>query len=315
MQSDTNGSDRLLWVFAAVGIISLTLTVTLTALEHAHHGTISLVWPAVHSRSPYCSRWQAIQDFRIQLRQDADAEEIARASHLVRRESGLALWATPQGEYWIPASDDKVLPILLAQEKRNIYGGTEWGVRAEDTVLDCGAYVGTWARQALDRGAKLVVEIEPTPESVQCIRRNLVKEIASGRAVVVAKGVWDSEGVLGLLENPHNTAGNSLLENQNSGLAVSIPVTTVDKLVSELRLSRVDFIKADIKGATERLLRGGRGVIARDRPRLAFSTEELGDDAGGIAALAKKILPGYEMKCGPCLSDGKEFYTDVLFFR
>lgn len=315
MQSHKNGSDRLLWVFAAVGIISVTLTATLTVLERAHHGTISLIWPAAHSRSPYCSRWQVMRDFRIQLRQDADAEEIGRASRLVRRESGLALWATPEGEYWIPASDAKVLPILLAQEKRNIYGGTEWGVRAEDVVLDCGAYVGTWARQALDRGARLVVEIEPSPESVECIRRNLAKEIASGRAVIVAKGIWDNEGALRLLENPHNTAGNSLVENENSGLTVSVPVTTVDRLASELRLPRVDFIKADIKGATGRLLRGGREVIARYRPRLAFSMEELVDDAGGTAALVKEILPGYEMKCGPCLSDGKEFYTDVLFFR
>jgi FkbM family methyltransferase len=307
MQSRTKIFDRLAMVVAVAGAVFLALLVL-------YPGVVVLLVPGVHSRSPFCSKWQAMRDHRIRLRQAADAKAIAGASHLVRRESGLALWATPQGEYWIPASDDKVLPILLAQEKRDIYGGADWGVRAGDTVLDCGAYVGTWARQALDRGAKLVVEIEPSPDSVECIRRNLAKEIAGGRVIIVPKGIWDSEGALKLFVNPNNTAGNSFVGSESSGTAVSIPVTTVDKLVAELRLSRVDFIKADIKGALERLLRGGKGVIVRDRPRLAFSTEEI-DDPGGVAALAKTMQPGYEMKCGPCFLSGTDIITDVLFFR
>jgi FkbM family methyltransferase len=305
----TNVFDRLAMAIAVTGVI------VLFALPLLCPGVLVPLLPGVHSRSPFCSKWKAMRDQRVLLRQWADAGAIARVSHLVRRESGLALWATPYGEYWIPASDDKILPILLAQEKRDIYGGEDWGVRAGDTVLDCGAYVGTWARQSLDRGAKLVVEIEPSPDSVECIRRNLAKEIAGGRVIIVAKGIWDSEGALRLFINPDNAAGNSFVENEDSGKAVTIPVTTVDKLASELRLSRVDFIKADIKGATERLLRGGKEVIARDRPRLAFSTEELVDYAGGVAARAKSIQPGYEMKCGPCFLSGKDIITDVLFFR
>ncbi|MGO9243064.1 MAG: FkbM family methyltransferase [Bryobacteraceae bacterium] len=311
MQNEKKSSQIFIKVCASLVIVALALS----ALVQLYPEALLLIVPRLHSRSAYCSRWQAMRDARVEQRQEADAEEIARASHLVRSESGLALWATPQGEYWVLASDAKVLPILLAQEKRDIYGGKDWGVRAGDIVLDCGAYVGTWARQALDRGAKLVVEIEPTPESVECIRRNLAKEIATGRAVIVAKGIWDSEGALKFFENPHNTAGNSFLANYDDGQAVSVPVTTVDKLVSDLRLPRVDFIKADIKGATGRLLRGGRGVIARDRPRLAFSMEEPMDDAGGTAALVRQILPGYEMKCGPCLVSSGEIFTDVLFFR
>jgi len=68
---------------------------------------------------------------------------------------------------------------------------------------------------------------------------------------------------------------------------------------------------ADVR---ERLLRGGKGVIVRDRPRLAFSTEEI-DDPGRVAALAKTMQPGYEMKCGPCFLSGTDIITDVLFFR
>jgi hypothetical protein len=89
----------------------------------------------------------------------------------------------------------------------------------------------------------------------------------------------------------------------------------VDRLAAELQLGRVDFIKADVKGATERVLRGAVQVILRDHPRIALSTEESADSSKSIAGLVHSIRPGYQMKCGPCLLDGKEIYTDVLFFR
>ena len=43
---------------------------------------------------------------------------------------------------------------------------------------------------------------------------------------------------------------------------VELPLTTIDKMVSELNLARVDFIKMDIEGAEPNALRGGRGTIA-----------------------------------------------------
>jgi FkbM family methyltransferase len=293
-------------------VIAFVALACLAALRF-YPGLVLLFKSDLKSRSPYCSVWNAVADARVELGQQEDAERIARASHIVSREGALTLWATPQGEYWIPSSDDRVLPILLAQSDRKIYGDRDRGVRPGDIVLDCGAYVGTYARLALSSGAKLVVAIEPSPDSVECLRRNLAREIADGRVVVYPKGVWDSETTLTLLVNPANTAGNGFVEGINA--IAGIPVTTIEKLVAELKLPRVDFIKADVKGATERLLRGGSAVIARDRPRIALSTEEPIDDAGAIAALVKKIQPAYEMKGGPCLTGDGGIYTDVLFFR
>ena len=209
----------------------------------------------------------------------------------------------------------RILPLLLAQSARNIYGTGEWDVQTGDVVLDVGAYVGTWTRQALARGAKLVVAIEPTPASVECLKRNLAPEIAAGKVIVYPKGIWDSEGALTLFDHGDGV-GNSFVQQSSAANQInSIPVTTIDRVAAELHLARIDFIKADVKGATERLLRGGSGVINRDHPRLAFSTEEAADDAPSIARLATKIQPAYRTQCGPCLLDGRAVYTDVMFFR
>jgi FkbM family methyltransferase len=264
-------------------------------------------------RSPYCSPSQAAEGLRVEFNQHRMAERISRSSVVLRREGDLTLVRSTEGEFWIPASDEKVLPVLLAQSSRGIYWSDGWDVKSGDIVLDAGAYVGTYTKHALARGAKLVVAIEPSPASVECLRRNLSSEIAAGRVVVYPKGLWDGEQVLPLFVNPSNNAGNSFLPG--GVRAGAIPVTTIQKLSDELHLPRIDFIKADVKGATERMLQGGHAIIARDRPRLALSTEEYNDDVHAIARLVKTIQPRYEMKTGPCLMDHWEVYTDVLFFR
>jgi FkbM family methyltransferase len=303
-------SFRWVTIALAVGVLTLAVGVRLNP------PSLILFAPGVHTRSPFCNVWKASLDGHIKLRQLAVTRELDAASHVVRREAGLALWTTPHGDFWIPGDDADILTTLLAQEDRNIYGRGEWGVHPGDIVLDVGAYIGTWTRQALCDGAKLVVAIEPSPESIECLRRNLRAEIDAGKVIICPKGIWDYEGTLTLFANSGNGAGNSFVEENGITQKIGgIPVTTIDKLAAELHLPRVDFIKADVKGATERLLRGGEGVIRRDRPRIALSTEEVADHAQAIAQLAHRILPAYEIRCGPCLLDQRDIYTDVLFFR
>ncbi len=273
-----------------ISVLTLALAATgVTAAFRAQPGLMVLVRSHIKSRSPFCKAWQT--DVGTITRQQEAIARFRGESRRLRSEGDLTLWRMAGRDYWMPASDDAILPILLAQTERGIYGTEAWDVRPGDVVLDAGAYVGTYTRHALERGAKLVVAIEPSPTSLECLRRNLAGEIAAGRVIVYPKGVWDREDVLNLFVNPDNTSGNGFLPGGiKSG---AIPVTTISKVVHELNLSRVDFIKADIKGATERMLRGGSDVLVRDRPRMALSTEELADDAGSIAALAKSIQPAY----------------------
>ena len=46
--------------------------------------------------------------------------------------------------------------------------------------------------------------------------------------------------------------------------------TTIDKLVEELGIERVDFIKADIEGEELNMLKGARKTIEKFKPKLAI---------------------------------------------
>jgi predicted RNA methylase len=106
--------------------------------------------------------------------------------------AGLHLWETPRGRYWIPQGSDDVLLILLSQQESRIYGfDQETSVRNGDIVVDCGAHIGVFTREALSLGAKLVIAVEPAPENLECLRRNFATEIA----LVVSSSIRKAYGI------------------------------------------------------------------------------------------------------------------------
>lgn len=278
---------------------------------------ISLASLVVTGHSPVCPLREALQSRRNARLQIAIKDRILQASREVERDpKGFHLWDTPKGRYWVPAGSDYTLPYNLAEQERKIYGTAERAVRQGDTVLDCGANVGVYVREALHAGARLVVAIEPAPENLECLRRNFPSEIAAGRVRVYPKGVWDQDTELTINIDPHNSAADSFVMRPPGAQAVmKLPLTTIDKLVAELGLERVDYIKMDIEGAEQHALAGGRVTLARFRPRLAISAYHLPEDPVKIPALIHSIAPAYQMECGCCAEADGHIRPDVLFFR
>ena len=266
-------------------------------------------------RSPVCP-------LRLAVRSTANLDDTLRikdrilaGSRLRREESGLELWDTPMGPFWIPKGNRYVLPFNLAEMERQIYGSGEHFIHPGDVVLDCGASDGDFTRAALLAGAKLVVAIEIAPSSAECIRRNLAAEIADRRVIVYPKGVWDKDDSMTLNVDDTNFAANSVVMQYGSLHAqVKVPLTTIDKLAAELNLPRVDFIKMDIEGAEVPALRGAQDTIKRFKPRLAIATEHKPDDEYTIPAAARALRPDYQMQCGPCLEANGHVRPDVLYF-
>jgi FkbM family methyltransferase len=265
-----------------------------------------------------CSRWRAVVDTGAMLSESKEAEALRAHCTLIRTEGSLALWETSDGRWWVPGGSDKILPILLTQQRRRIYGSPAAG----DTVVDCGAHIGVFTKTALAAGAAKVIAIEPGQEAIECFKRNFEAEMRAGKVVLVPKGVWDTDGALTFYENGNGGAAGSFVGNSPASRAVrATPVARLDTLVGEFGLNRVDFVKMDIKGSTARALTGGKETLRRWRPRLAISTEEAVDNPREIMSMA--IGWGYGVKCGPCLllpnelggTPRREIRPSVLFFQ
>ncbi len=251
-----------------------------------------------------------------EIRQNtAIKDRIVGASKLIEKDpAGYHLWETPKGRYWVTKGSDWDLPWNLAEEERDIYGRDGHGVRSGDIVLDCGANVGVFVRQSLNAGAKKVIAIEIAPGNIECLRRNWGEEIKSGRVVLYPKGVWNKEDVLTLNVPENQAAASVVMKPETAQEGPKVPLTTIDKLVKELNLERVDFIKMDIEGAEVEAIEGARETIAKYHPRMAIAAYHQPDDPVSIPAAARAAWSGYRMACGPCADAGAFVRPDVLYF-
>src|SRR6478672_741846 len=154
-------------------IVLCALSVAAWTALNFYPGLALLPVVAKARMSPYCTGWSAVRDATVKVRQAKTQREILAHSRPIRTEGGYKLWSTPQGEFWVPDTSDDIIGILLAQQQRKIYGDSaSGGVKPGDVVLDCGAHVGTYVKTALDAGAAKVIAIEPSPEALECLRRN-----------------------------------------------------------------------------------------------------------------------------------------------
>ena len=275
-----------------------------------------LIWVAA-GRSPDCTLGEALKAPDNFAKQVAYKELILNRSKLIEQDPpAYELWDTPAGRYWIPAGSRYVLPFNLAEQKRKIYGTGDYGPHAGDITLDCGANVGVTVHEELAAGAKIVVAIEPAPENLECLRRNYPKEIAAGQVVIVPKGVWDKEDFLTLRVDPKNSAADSfVLQREGAVELEKVPLTTIDKLVADLKLERVDYIKLDIEGAEPKALAGARQTLAKYKPRLSVASYHQPDHPHVIPEIVRAARPDYQMQCGPCSETEHSIRPDVLYFK
>ena len=250
--------------------------------------------------------------------QTAIKDKILAASKRLESDEDYELWQTPGRRYWIPRGSQFVLPFNLAEQAEHIYGTGAQGIHEGDVVLDCGANIGVTVQVALEAKAKTIVAIEPAPENLECLRRNFPDEIMRGRVILYEKGVWDKEDTLTMNIDPHNSAADSVvLKPEGSEGTIKVPVTTVDKIVAELKLDRVDYIKMDIEGAEPNALRGARETIAKYKPRLSIASYHVTVHSTVIPQVVNEIKPGYRKECGPCneLKGEYRIRPEILYFR
>jgi FkbM family methyltransferase len=263
-----------------------------------------------------CSSGEALRGAQHHQRVTNGEHVIVANSKIIQSDSQFNLWHTPRGDWWIPKGSDTSVLGFLAQQQYKIYGDGIWGVQKGDVVLDCGANIGVYTREALDEGASQVIAIEPGPENVECLRRNFKREIENKTVVIAALGVWDKDDILPLYADPENSGADSFVIRGPNDHVINVPLTSIDKLAAQLHLSKVNYIKMDIKGATAKALIGGKGILSSSRPRLALSTEEKEDDPAEIRALVLSLQPSYQMACGLCsIGDHLKVNPDVLLFR
>jgi FkbM family methyltransferase len=234
-------------------------------------------------------------------------------------DNGLFRWETPKGTVWTPAADEIggiMAGIYFRQPRWVTIDATDIiTVRPGDVVMDAGAHLGESTRYAVQLGASLVIAVEPVAANLQALRRNLATQIAAGRVVIIEKGVYDREGVLSF--TTHQSWDGSFHEKNDvhGGEAdAQLPITTVDAIVMQLKLARLDFIKMDIEGSEPYALAGARETLKRFKPRLAIGTYHKPGDLEAIHRVVMQANPEYRELPSRCFIYKGRIFPNLLFY-
>lgn len=155
-----------------------------------------------------------------------------------------------------------------------------WAVRPGMTVIDVGANCGLYSLIAARRvgPAGRVVAIEASPREAARVRDNFELN-GFTHATVISAAAAEAAGraALRVASWPHsgqNTLGDFIYPGVASEGTQEVDVTSVDKVVAELDLTRVDVLKIDAEGADARVLRGASQTLERFRPSLLIEIND-----------------------------------------
>jgi FkbM family methyltransferase len=165
--------------------------------------------------------------------------------------------------------------------------------KAGDTVIDIGAYVGMFtikASQFVGVDGR-VVAIEPLPSNIAYLERNTAM-LPNVRIARVA--LSDYTGTAKLYSSP-STAAHSITYVRKD--FVEVNVTTLDNLVRQLGIRKVDFIKMDAEGSDVNILLGAINTLKNDSPVLSMACYHTDSNGVPYADRIIVLLQNIGYKC------------------
>jgi FkbM family methyltransferase len=153
-------------------------------------------------------------------------------------------------------------PAIGASIRQHVHPG--------GTFIDVGSHIGFFALSAahIAGPAGHVLAIEPNPETLIRLRANVRESHANVSVVPVACS--DRAGNLKFYTSPGNSGASSLSEvlagRWGKGHQYLVPARSLDDIVREAGLDRIDLIKIDVEGAEYLVLKGAEQTLRRFHP-------------------------------------------------
>ncbi|MEM1981923.1 MAG: FkbM family methyltransferase [Candidatus Hadarchaeales archaeon] len=130
-----------------------------------------------------------------------------------------------------------------------------------DVVVDCGANVGMFSLKAARKVGKdgLVIALEPEKANVNLLRRN-VEANGFENVIIVQKAVSNRRGKIRLYLSPGSPGSHTIIKREKGCFEI-VEADTLDNILSEIGLTKVNFLKIDVEGAEKEVLEGAEKTL------------------------------------------------------
>jgi FkbM family methyltransferase len=187
-----------------------------------------------------------------------------------------------------------IVQAFLVEQYR-YRGSPEISARPGDVVIDGGAFLGDtalyFAHLVGPQGRVHAFEFEPG--NLGLLEHNLSLNPELARRINVRRtALSDSDGdtVQYFAVGPATTVSPDGDE--------TAPTESIDSLIEQGAIERVDFLKLDIEGCELEALRGAEAALTRFRPRLALAAYHRPDDLTTLTSYLDGLGVGYRFRLG-----------------
>ena len=119
-------------------------------------------------------------------------------------------------------------------------------VHNRDVVFDIGANIGLWTAYILERGAKKVYSFEPNKLAISQLENNFKD---NEKVVIVPKGIYHEHTKIPFYVDEGNSLISSVVNGDNKVLAYEIDTLTIEDVLEQYNIDKIDLLKMDIEGA------------------------------------------------------------------
>ena len=168
------------------------------------------------------------------------------------------------------------------------------------TVIDIGGNIGQMAL-LFARHAERVVTFEPIPSLADRLQQQIALNNLEGKVILKREALSDHTGELRIeLPSPENQGtGSSILSDHSEGHTIVVKAESLDRILTEMNIADVDFLKMDIEGAELFALRGMTNLLTQtNNPILILEMNAKMMTAAGYGSkeLLEFLLP-FQYQC------------------
>jgi FkbM family methyltransferase len=169
----------------------------------------------------------------------------------------------PRGGSWLVLRDGRKFLVPQPYGVQGVAGGSKsrlesslkkiFSVKKGDVVLEVGASVGVFTLSVADKASKIIA-IEPAPHALKYLHRNVGN---LSNVHIVEKAVWKCKATVKL--HPIRFGGSTLISSNDEG--VNVQADTLDNIIAEMQIKKVDFLHMNIEGAEIEALLGAKRTL------------------------------------------------------
>jgi FkbM family methyltransferase len=182
------------------------------------------------------------------------------------------------------------------EQEENDFRNTYWNISENDIVIDIGTSYGAYALTACAMGAT-VYAFEPE-KTVYCdLVNNININNWEQRCFASNNGLWSSEKKVDMKGYAPHWPQQTISEDYS--------MKSLDQIVKENNISKIDWIKIDVEGAEEHVVSGALETIKKFKPKMiiechVFLNADIKDNVKKIIASAADYV-FEEVSRPPCV--------------